>query len=63
MRRQFIYLFLLGSMLATITICAIYTMEGGRLDAIVYGRYTEWALSPFLFFGLFFWLDEEQEGK
>lgn len=47
-RNQIVGLFMIGSVLTTILIASIYTLDPKRLDGLVYGRYTEWLLAPFI---------------
>lgn len=46
-----IYCFL--SLLASITISSIFFYQSQRLDTIIYGRYSEFVLTPLLIFGLY----------
>ncbi len=50
-RIRVIYLFLLMSLIFTIGIGAVFFLDGGRLDIILYGRYTEFVVGPLLTLG------------
>lgn len=52
--RFFVALFLLLSIISTILISAVFTLNGNRLDTLVYGRYTEWMITPFILIGFIY---------
>lgn len=59
--KQILYFFLLTSFAATILISSVYTLNATRLDVVVYGRYTEWALAPYLLIGMLAIMQQKRE--
>ena len=51
-RPRVIWLFLLTSVIFTMGISAVFFLDGGRLDIILYGRYTEFTVGPLLALGV-----------
>lgn len=47
-----VYMFL--SIVSTLLISAVFTVEGNRLDTLVYGRYTEWMIAPVILMGFLY---------
>ena len=45
------HLFIIISYLFTLCISSLYMIEPDRIDAIMYGRYTDWLLIPFIVLG------------
>ena len=45
------FLFIIISYLFTLCISSLYMIEPDRIDAIMYGRYTDWLLIPFIVLG------------
>lgn len=45
------HLFIIISYLFTLCISSLYMIEPDRIDAIMYGRYTDWMLIPFIVLG------------
>ena len=53
------YLFIFLSMLGCVGVASIYMKMGGRQDILIYGRYSETVLLPFLLLGFFeFWKEK-----
>lgn len=48
---SFFFLFIIISYLFTLCISSLYMIEPDRIDAIMYGRYTDWLLIPFIVLG------------
>lgn len=48
---NYFFLFLLLVMGTEIGIVSIFTMDSARLDSVIYGRYVEWFLQPWLLLG------------
>lgn len=51
---QIVAIFLILSLFFTVMIASVFTLNAMRLDVLVYGRYTEWLLAPFILIGLLF---------
>lgn len=49
---QIVYFFMGLSFLAIFMTASIFTLDAMRLDGLVYGRYTEWALAPIILVAL-----------
>ena len=56
-------IFCIFSLLSTISINTIFTVGALRIDAILYGRYTEFVIGPILFMGIFYLLTERVSWK
>ncbi len=49
---NFINFYLLLSLISTMLISSIYTLDGRRMDTLIYGRYTEWCVGPWILVAL-----------
>lgn len=48
---DFLNLFLLGAYITTLIISSIATITPGRIDTVLYGRYTDWLLGAIILYG------------
>lgn len=51
--KSILYLYLLLSLMSTILIASIFTLDGKRVDTLTYGRYIEWCIGPLVMIGLY----------
>lgn len=51
-RLTYAYVYMILSLFFTILIASVFTSMGGRIDSLLYGRYTEWCIAPVFVIGL-----------
>lgn len=59
----FIYLFSTLCVFSTLAIAALYMLQPGRIDTLMYGRYTDWVMGIFMICGLDTFLRNEQKKR
>lgn len=63
LKEKVLFVYILSAFSLTFFITALYTMYGGRADTYIYGRYNEFMIPLFIYFGLYEMLNKKHIGK